>query len=61
MGMNEHNYEKEYAEAMKRLEKAEAENRFLREELKCKENSLLWYDGIKQTVEVIFGREFYNA
>lgn len=55
------NYEKEYYKAMEEIQKAKCENNHLRDELRCKERSLMWYDGIKQTIEVICGREFYNG
>ena len=55
------NFEAEFARAMDELTKAKRENETLRNQLEQKEKSLLWYDGIKQTIEVIFGREFYNA
>ena len=55
------NYEAEYDRAMLELEKAKAEICHLREELRIKERQVYWYDGVKQTVEVIFGREFNNG
>ena len=55
------NYEKEYYKAMEEIQKAKYETDHLRDELRCKERSLMWYDGIKQTIEVICGREFYNG
>jgi hypothetical protein len=54
-------YEAEYIRAMEEIAKAKCEISHLRDELRCKERSLMWHDGIKQTIEVIFGREFYNG
>lgn len=54
-------FEKMYHRAMDELSKEKEKNEILRRDLEQKEKSLLWYDGIKQTIEVVFGREFYNA
>jgi hypothetical protein len=54
------NFEAEFAKAMDELSKVKRENETLRSQLEQKEKSLLWYDGIKQTIEVIFGREFFD-
>ena len=54
-------FEAMYFRAMDELSKEKEENEILRRDLEQKEKSLLWYDGIKQTIEVVFGREFYNA
>lgn len=54
-------FEAMYIRAKDELSKEKITNDFLRKDLEQKEKSLAWYDGIKQTVEVIFGREFYNG
>ena len=54
-------FERMYHRVMDELSKEREKNEILRRDLEQKEKSLLWYDGIKQTLEVIFGREFYNA
>lgn len=55
------NYEELYSRAMDELSKERHKNEILRKQLEQKEKSLLWYDGIKQTIEAIFGREYDNA
>ena len=54
-------FEAMYRRATDELSKANHENELLRKEFAQKEKSLFWYDGIKRTIEVIFGRDFYNA
>ena len=55
------NYESEWEKSKEELEKAKCEIGLLRDELRCKTKSFMFYEGIKQTVEVIFGGEFYNV
>lgn len=55
------NYEAEYNRLREELAKEQMHNGYLRDELQHKERQVMWYDGIKQTIEVIFGREFHDA
>lgn len=50
------NYETEYSRAMHELEKANKEIRYLRDELRLKQEETMWLNGFKAAVEVIFGR-----
>ena len=54
-------YEKEYHKAMKELEKAIHENRYLSQELKQKEAEMKWHYGFRSAVELIFGKGGFNA
>ena len=51
-------YEKGFADAMISVEKAHKENEALRERLEHIERQNAYMQGILQTVEVIFGRDF---
>lgn len=55
------NYEAEYHKLREQLAKAKMENEALRDELQHYGKRLAWYDGIKQTLEVIYGRDFPYA
>ena len=55
------NYEAEYHRLMDELSKRNLEYDILRKELDHKEKQLAFYEGIKQTVEIVFKGEFYNA
>ena len=54
-------FEAMYCKAMDELSKEKRSNEILREGLACKEKQLAFYEGIKQTVEIVFKGEFYNA
>ena len=54
-------FEAEYAKAMEELKKAKYENEYLRDELRNAKQALSWYEAMKQTVEVIFGRKFEHG
>ena len=54
-------YEAEYHRLRDQLAKAKMENENLRAELQHYGKRLAWYDGIKQTLEVIYGRDFPYA
>ena len=55
------NYEALYEAAKNELAKEKMTNELLSEDLRNKERQLAFYNGIKQTLEVICGREFHNA
>lgn len=55
------NYEGEYHRLRDELSKACTKVEYLQKELDRKNRDLAYYEGIKQTLEVIFGREFYNG
>lgn len=55
------NYEAEYERVSRELEKAYAENRYLRDELKQKEGELSFHYGFKTAVELICGRGGCNG
>ena len=48
------NYEAEYHQLLKELEKQKEENVYLREELRSKEYELQYYLGFKEAVNIIF-------
>lgn len=51
-------YEAEYYRAMEEIAKAKCEIANLRDELKQMERTKMWLIGIKDAIEVVFGREF---
>lgn len=55
------NFEAEYPKAMEEIQKAKYENEYLRDELRNAKQALSWYEAMKQTVEVIFGRKFEHG
>ena len=55
------NYEAEYARKMEEIEKAKYEIGYLRDELRNAKQALSWYEAMKQTIEVIFGRKFEHG
>jgi predicted nucleic acid-binding Zn-ribbon protein len=54
-------YESEYNRLRKELDKAKYEICTLRDELALAKRERMWFEGMKQTMEVIFGRGFGDA
>ena len=55
------NYEALYEKTMDELSKATEKLEYVCKELERKQREIMWYEGIKQTIEVIFGRGFGNG